>query len=123
LIGASELPTSVLASSLQGVESMKNRSLPTPPHHQSISLDHEEIAVFAHHLFVERGAEHGKDWEDWFRAERLLRECRANHLPKPDPAPDAASMAATSRTSRPEKENSRPIRTRVEPGLAILTAQ
>ena len=31
-----------------------------------------DIARRAHQLFVERGGEHGRDWEDWLRAEREL---------------------------------------------------
>jgi len=32
----------------------------------------EEIAVRAYELFLERGGEHGKDVDDWLRAEREL---------------------------------------------------
>jgi hypothetical protein len=31
----------------------------------------EEIARRAHELYVERGSEHGRDVEDWVRAEEL----------------------------------------------------
>ena len=31
-----------------------------------------EIADRAYHLFLQRGGEHGHDWEDWLRAEREL---------------------------------------------------
>lgn len=34
----------------------------------------EEIARHAHELYVQRGGEHGKDVEDWVRAERELRD-------------------------------------------------
>lgn len=33
----------------------------------------EEIARLAHQLWNERGRQHGKDADDWFRAEQLLR--------------------------------------------------
>jgi Protein of unknown function (DUF2934) len=33
----------------------------------------EEIACEAHELYVRRGGEHGKDVEDWVRAEKELR--------------------------------------------------
>jgi hypothetical protein len=33
----------------------------------------EEIAVLAHQLWNDRGRQHGRDAEDWFRAEELLR--------------------------------------------------
>lgn len=32
----------------------------------------EEIARRAHELYVERGSEHGRDVEDWVRAEKEL---------------------------------------------------
>jgi hypothetical protein len=34
----------------------------------------EEIACQAHELYVHRGGEHGKDVEDWLRAEKELRD-------------------------------------------------
>ena len=34
----------------------------------------EEIARHAHELYVQRGGEHGKDVEDWVKAERELRD-------------------------------------------------
>jgi Protein of unknown function (DUF2934) len=34
----------------------------------------EEIARQAHELYVQRGGEHGKNVEDWVRAERALRD-------------------------------------------------
>lgn len=37
---------------------------------------HEDIARRAYELYEERGAGHGHDWEDWFRAERELRSRR-----------------------------------------------
>jgi hypothetical protein len=32
-----------------------------------------DIASRAYQLFVQRGGEHGRDWEDWLLAERELR--------------------------------------------------
>jgi len=34
----------------------------------------EEIARRAHELYVQRGGEHGKDVEDWVRAEKELSD-------------------------------------------------
>jgi hypothetical protein len=34
----------------------------------------EEIARVAYELFERRGGEHGHDWEDWFKAEQVVRE-------------------------------------------------
>ena len=36
-------------------------------------ISREEIAQLAHQLWNERGRQHGKDAEDWLRAEELLR--------------------------------------------------
>jgi hypothetical protein len=33
---------------------------------------HDELARRAYQLFEERGREPGREWEDWFRAEREL---------------------------------------------------
>lgn len=38
----------------------------------------EEISRLAYELYLERGGDHGKDREDWFRAETLLREKRTS---------------------------------------------
>jgi hypothetical protein len=35
--------------------------------------EHLAIAHRAYELFEMRGCEHGRDWEDWFRAESELR--------------------------------------------------
>ena len=35
-------------------------------------ISHEEIARLAHRYWSERGRQHGRDAEDWFRAEREL---------------------------------------------------
>lgn len=37
-------------------------------------LSREEIARRAHDLYVQRGREHGKDVEDWLRAEKELSD-------------------------------------------------
>ncbi len=34
----------------------------------------EEIARLAHDLYLQRGGEHGKDVEDWVRAEKELSD-------------------------------------------------
>jgi hypothetical protein len=46
----------------------------------------EEVACQAHELYVQRGGEHGKDVEDWVRAEKELRD---------KPAVGPAQMKAT----------------------------
>ena len=38
-----------------------------------MSVTHEDIARRAYELFVERGAEHGGDLDDWLRAEQELQ--------------------------------------------------
>jgi len=40
---------------------------------EQVTVTREEIAQLAHKLWNDRGRQHGKDAEDWFRAEELLR--------------------------------------------------
>ena len=62
----------------------KKKAADTPSNVTSISATREhtgvtreiskdEIARLAHKLWNERGRQHGKDADDWFRAEELLR--------------------------------------------------
>jgi len=37
----------------------------------------EEIRARAYEIYIERGGEHGMDFEDWLRAERELRQSRS----------------------------------------------
>lgn len=39
----------------------------------SREVPRDQIAQLAHQLWNERGRQHGKDADDWFRAEELLR--------------------------------------------------
>lgn len=41
---------------------------PSQNHHPS----HEHIAVRAYEIYITRGAEHGRDLDDWLQAEREL---------------------------------------------------
>ena len=36
-------------------------------------ISREEVARLAHQLWNERGRQHGRDADDWFQAEQLLR--------------------------------------------------
>ena len=38
----------------------------------------DRIAARAYELYLERGASHGQDWEDWLAAEREIRGPRTN---------------------------------------------
>ena len=40
----------------------------------AIQPTHEDIARLAYQLYEQRGGEHGRDQEDWFQAERELRQ-------------------------------------------------
>ena len=51
-------------------------------------LSTEEIARRAHELYLKRGGEHGKDVEDWLRAERELSD-----EPVPGPAKTRSAKA------------------------------
>lgn len=46
----------------------------TTPTILSTTVSYEQIAHKAYELYQQRGAEHGRDLEDWFRAEQLVHE-------------------------------------------------
>ena len=41
---------------------------------REVAVPHEDIAVRAYHIYLERGGGAGDDFEDWITAERELRE-------------------------------------------------
>ncbi len=43
-----------------------------PPASSTALPGHVVIARRAYELFLQRGGEHGRDWEDWLAAEREL---------------------------------------------------
>jgi hypothetical protein len=49
-----------------------NREPAAPPVSPSC-ISAEQIATLAHEYWLERGCQHGRDAEDWFRAEQELR--------------------------------------------------
>jgi len=51
-----------------------------------------EIAHRAHELYVQRGGEHGKDVEDWLRAEKELSDKLASGIVKTKAAQAGRSM-------------------------------
>ena len=50
-------------------------------------LSTEQIAHRAHELYVQRGGEHGKDLQDWLRAEKELSDESVPGPAKTRPAP------------------------------------
>ena len=48
--------------------------VPNPLESFAIEPTHEDIARRAYQLYEERGGEHGRHLEDWFQAERELRQ-------------------------------------------------
>jgi hypothetical protein len=46
-------------------------------HGEGVQVPHEQIAVRAYHLYLERGGRGGDPVSDWVRAERELRQQRA----------------------------------------------
>ena len=46
----------------------RTRKVSSPP----VAPTQEDVAYRAYLLFVQRGGEHGHDWEDWLLAEREL---------------------------------------------------
>jgi hypothetical protein len=45
------------------------------------SPDEDQVARLAYELFLKRGGAHGHDQEDWFQAERQLRDQAKAHKP------------------------------------------
>ena len=48
--------------------------MPNPVGSLASEPTHEDIARRAYQLYEDRGGDHGHDWDDWFRAERELRQ-------------------------------------------------
>ena len=44
------------------------------PQQESWSIDREEVARVAYELFERRGRTDGRDQQDWFEAERIVRQ-------------------------------------------------
>ncbi len=40
-----------------------------------ITLTQDDVARRAYQLYEQRGGEHGHDWDEWFQAEREVRQC------------------------------------------------
>ena len=59
-------------SAAPGSELTTTGSIPNPVDRLARSPNHDAIARRAFQLFEERGREPGREWEDWFRAEREL---------------------------------------------------
>ena len=53
-------------------EATATGSVPRPVEWLAAVPTHDEIARRAYQLFEERGGEPGREWDDWFRAEREL---------------------------------------------------
>jgi hypothetical protein len=49
--------------------------------------DHDEIARYAYELYLSRGAEDGRDLENWLEAERQLTKAPKRHAKKPAAPP------------------------------------
>jgi hypothetical protein len=74
-------------------------------HPAAAILTEHDIASRAYELFLQRGGEHGRDWDDWLCAERELRAApRRSSTP---PTASAGAIATQSRSrKRPEKSAS-----------------
>ena len=44
-----------------------------PSNVTEMKASHDQVALLAHRFWAERGHQHGRDAEDWFRAEQELR--------------------------------------------------
>lgn len=53
---------------------IKEATKVTTPATLNATVSYEQVAHKAYELYQQRGAEHGRDLEDWFRAEQLIHE-------------------------------------------------
>src|SRR5687768_3236932 len=60
----------------------------------TIEPRHDEIARRAYELFEQRGGEHGHDWDDWFQAERELRQLALQNVIERSLATEGPYVAA-----------------------------
>lgn len=51
----------------------KKQTAAPPARPQQAQPTQEEISLLAYQFYLDRGGEHGKDQEDWLRAEMVLR--------------------------------------------------
>ena len=56
-----------------GKSPAKRTAKPRPPAAFAPVPTHDEIAMRAYERFLQRGAQHGQDFEDWLIAERELQ--------------------------------------------------
>jgi hypothetical protein len=62
-----------MSETLSAINTSKSRRRSDPSRAlRSVDVAPDVIAVRAYELFLERGAEHGRDLEDWLRAESEL---------------------------------------------------
>jgi len=79
----------------------------------SVELDEEAVRAKAHQLWVERGCPEGTSDEDWYEAERILRESGQAAGPAEAPAePEPASDPRPEPEPAGDPESEPPKRTR-----------
>jgi len=61
-------PESLVSESAQKLSTILSE-IPAQP-----TLTHEEIAARAYEIFLRRGAEHGRDFDDWLQAQEELSQ-------------------------------------------------
>ena len=68
-----------------------------------VELDDEAIRAKAHQLWVERGCPEGNDQQDWYEAERLLREAAGQAAARSESIEDQAAESADAASSDSER--------------------
>jgi hypothetical protein len=74
--------------------------MPVPGRYVAMDLAYEEIARRAYALFLSRGAEHGRDFDDWLEAERQLRSASTVSRNGRRSAPKPQATATKARQKR-----------------------
>jgi|GEM_PF-1763248 len=75
---------------------------------ESIYLDREQIQRRAYELYCERGREHGKDIEDWTRAERELAAASGRSLAQGENPSHSAQISSGAEAQFPARQKPGP---------------
>jgi hypothetical protein len=73
-------PRTATPAGLAGPRLVRRSTRPAAAEPTAVS--HDQIALHAYWLFLERGCVHGHDLDDWLTAERELLEARSESMAK-----------------------------------------
>jgi hypothetical protein len=71
-----DVPETTGSSSIGAIAQANDTNNGSGARHSAEGPSYEQIAEAAYQRYLQRGAEHGRDFEDWVEAERELRSNR-----------------------------------------------